>query len=279
TVTFFLSGCGVSSNDSNTNEKVLEYYDNSDCINIDVASGNSLCFDIVFFTKEKVKNVEFVSCTGENIDNNYTVSIFDNTIDIYRDHCYRTLYCSDWMIEMIVTEEKADFAINSITLLVDEEKKEIDFSTPISFCSDSGNDMINDELCATYFPNEFSSTMINSNEVLEYSFAAESDCTIKNISIGAGIELANPQYCINGVKTVSDVLPIDVKKGETFTINFSYESSDLNRFSYVQTNLSLTYEIDGVETTRKGVVIFNPTSPVDEELERIDSYIDFVISK
>ena len=57
TVTFFLSGCGVSSNDSNTNEKVLEYYDNSDCINIDVASGNSLCFDIVFFTKEKVKNV------------------------------------------------------------------------------------------------------------------------------------------------------------------------------------------------------------------------------
>ena len=48
-------------------KNVIDYYDNSDNIQIDVSS-EILSFDIVLLTTNKVSDVSFLTCNGENID-------------------------------------------------------------------------------------------------------------------------------------------------------------------------------------------------------------------
>lgn len=55
-----LSACAGNNTSENTG-----YYDNSAYINVNVAASNVLCFDMVFFTKEKVNSVEYIGLAGE----------------------------------------------------------------------------------------------------------------------------------------------------------------------------------------------------------------------
>lgn len=269
------AGCS----DAEKDQEALEYYDNSRYISIDVVSGNVLCFDIVLFTKEKVNSVECIGLAGEGISaETFNVSVINNTIDIYREHKYKNLYCSDWMIECNSNDENTNYVINEIELMIDGAVRKITFDKPLEYNTGMGNDIFNEELEVYSFPNEFASSLINSGEYVEYSFVANKKLEIKEIYTESEI---NPdvKVFLNENRKKEYSLPLQVEAGTKIDMEISYSSNKLNRFNYVLTNLYVTYIVDGREYTRKGVIVFSPTSPVDGQLRIIDSYIDYVLSK
>lgn len=274
-LTLLAAGCS----DAEKSQDVLEYYDNSKYISIDVVSGNVLCFDLVLFTKEKVNNVECIGLAGEGIGaDTFQVSVINNTIDIYREHEYKNLYCSDWMFECKPNDENTDYVINEIELMIDGTVRKITFDTPITYNTAMGNDIFDEELEVYSFPNEFASSVINSGEYMEYSFVANKKLEIKDVYTEGDIK-PDVKIFLNENREKEYSLPLEVEAGTKIDMEISYSSNNLNEFNYVLTNLYATYSVDGQEYTRKGVIVFSPTSPVDSELKKIDSYIDYILSR
>ncbi len=267
-----LSACAGSNTSENTG-----YYDNSAYINVNVAASNVLCFDMVFFTKEKVNSVEYISLAGEGGADSFRVSVINNTIDIYSDHVYKGLYCSDFMFECTPDKQNADYTIDGIELKINGEAKKFKFRNPIKYNSGEGNNIFDDKLQVYQFPCEFPSAFINSGEYAKYDFIANEKIKLEEIYVGGGLE-ADVKLIQNGMEKECE-FPLEVEAGAELSLNIGYKSEILNEFNYVLTNLYFTYECGGQKYTSKGVIVFSPTSPVDPELKTIDSYIDFITSQ
>lgn len=269
-------GC---SNKKEENKSKSEYYDNSEYIAVDVIANNVLCFDLVFFTANKVESVEFIGFAGEGVKNDsFEVSVINNTLDIYRDHEYKDLYCSDWMFECKPDEDTTQCSINLMELKLDGEIKQIVFNEPLKYRVGEGNDIFNEELQPIAFPNEFASSMINSGESAIYSYIANNDVVLNEVIAGADIDVEVKIY-LNEDKTQEYSLPLKVKSGTKVDMEIAYKSNAQNRFSYVLSNLYITYSVGEEKYTKKGVFVFSPTSPVDEKLKKIDAYIDEILGE
>lgn len=269
----FLSGCGKEKKDDKM------YYDNSGNIIVNVVSEAAPCFDMVFFTEETVNNVEVSKVIGDGInDDTFQVSVMNNTADIYRNHKYKNLYCSDWMFEFKTDENYTEYKITGMELKINGEVRKINFDTPLECINGEGYDVLSKELKAVFFPNEFPSSVINSGEFFTYNFIADKKMTIEEVYVGGNLK-AEVKLFLNDDMTKEYSFPVEVDEGTTVNMFISYKSDVLDIFSYVLTNLYVTYSVGGQKDTCKGVVAFSPTSPVDEELKKIDSLIDYIISK
>ena len=257
---------------------VKDYYDNSANISVNIASEEILSFDMVFFTKEKVDEVEVLNLIGDDINNDtFQISLMNNTADIYRNHKYKSLYCSDWLIDCKSDKDNAEYKINGIVLKINGEVRRIDFGKPLEYINKPGNDIFDEELQVMLFSNEFPSSMINSGEFAGYQFVANEKMKIEKIHVGNNMN-TEVKLFLNDDKITEYSLPVEVEAGTKVNMEIAYNSDELNKFSYVLTNLYVTYSIDGQQRTRKGAMQFSPTSPVDNKLTKIDSLIDFVIS-
>lgn len=258
-------------------KKINDYYDNSEYIRIDVSSGDVLCFDIAFFTKEKMQTVEFVGFEGEGFgSNSFDVTVINNSLDMYGDIPYRELYCSDWMLECKNGDNAAECTISAMVLKLNGESKKITFDEPLKYRAGEGNDMFSGKLVFSMFANEFASSIINSGDPALYCFQAKENVTLKEIKAGAGLDVKVSVFLNDDLNTEYS-LPLKIKAGTKVTMNVTYTSETLNKFNYVLTNLYMLYSTEGEEYTGKAVIVFSPTSPVDENLEKIYTYIDDVI--
>lgn len=111
-----------------------------------------------------------------------------------------------------------------------------------------------------------------------YSYVANKTLVLNEIKAGAGLDVDIKIY-INDDKTKEYGLPLEVEAGTKVDMEIAYSSKVRNKFSYVLTNLYTRYSVGEEEYTRKGVIVFSPTSPVDEKLEKIDAYIDDVVGE
>ena len=269
----FLSGCGKEKKDDKM------YYDNSGNIIVNVVSEAAPCFDMVFFTEETINNVEVSKVIGDGInDDTFQVSVMNNTADIYRNHKYKNLYCSDWMFDFKTDENYTEYKITGMELKINGEVRRINFGTPLEYINGEGYDVLSKELRAVFFANEFPSSAINSGDFFTYNFIADKKMTIEEVYVGGDLK-AEVRLFLNDDMTKEYSFPVEVDEGTMVNMFISYKSDVLDIFSYVLTNLYVTYSVDGQKNTCKGVVAFSPTSPVDEELKKIDSLIDYIISK
>ena len=258
-------------------KNVIDYYDNSDNIQIDVSS-EILSFDIVLLTTNKVSDVSFLTCNGENIDTSkINVSLINNSLESYANLKKEGLYCSDWLIDIEFLEE-GYYKIDNMTLNVDGTEKVLEFKHPIEYTKAGGNDIINEEFYCTSFPCEFPSSMIGTEETIQYEFMTDVDCTFKGLNVKNFFDLSDAVYYVNDVSKKQE-LPIALKKGDKVFVKLNYKKHKeaINQYSYLITNMEVNYELDGNEIVRNGAIVFNPVSPMDEKNKKLDKFVDNVL--
>ena len=74
-------------------------------------------------------------------------------------------------------------------------------------------------------------------------------------------------------------MPLEVSEKTEVVIEVNYESNIMDSFSYVLSNLNIVYSVDGKENVCNGIISFNPTELVSNDLKEIDKFIDYMISK
>lgn len=275
-------GCANKEKDNGDNENTAskDWYDDSDYIKIDCTS-SAFGYSLTFLTKEQVKDVKYVSCTGENVDENTfsNVKIVDNTLENVKDFKYKGLYCSRWMIEADVNTD-GEYKIDSVTLIVDGDKKTLSFKNPIKYTKQSDmNYVVNDEFSAVSFPNEFTVQFFQSGEKCKYEIVAKKDFKLMGVEAGGGAKVIDVEYTVNGVIKDMSEDGIDVKANDEISIDLGYELDDTNDLYYVLTNLFIKYNVDGEDKTSVGPISFKPLSPMDAELNKLKNYMDLMIEQ
>jgi hypothetical protein len=271
-LTFVAGVLMIGCSRKNEESREVDYYDNSDNIQIDVSS-EVLSFDVVLLTKDKLSDVRFVACSGKNLDaSNINVSILNNSLDSYSDSKTEGLYCSDWLIDMEFAEE-GDYEIDSLTLNVNGTEKVLEFKYPLKYKKEGGNDVINGQFYNTFVQSELPSSIIGTDETVQYEFETGVDCTFKGLNIKDFFDLSDAIYYVNGEK---QELPISLKKGDKVYVQMNYKehNDDINQYTYLLTNIEAVYELDGNEIVRSNAIVFDPISPMDEENEKLDLFVN-----
>ena len=274
-VTFALCGC---SKKSEVNQSNSAYYDNSDNIMIDVTA-STFGFDIAFLTEEKINSVYLASYSGTGLDyENTQYFIYNNSLDLYSDYKYKGLYCSDWMIEFSFPDNSS-VSIDSIALSINGEKRVVTFDNPLKYSNVSSYEyIINDVLYATNFPNEFSSAVINSDQVFTYEFEAAEACVLREVEMEGPLDIDIEGIMVNDLDVDGLSDGISLSQGDKLTMNLSYHGKELNECSYVMGDFILTYDIDNTEKQSTAVVVFNPLSPMDNKLVKLKTFADYIIA-
>ena len=264
---FLLLGCN-----KNIEKK---YYDNSKDIHINITS-SILSFNLTFITSDKIKEVKYLLCQGKNFDyDNVNVSIVNNSLDMYKDKKIDGLYCSNWTVN-IEFEQEGYYEVDSLTLELDGEKKEIEFTDPIKYTKGEENNIINDEFKCDVFPCSFPSSYVENDEVIQYEFNAEKNFKLLETTFSDYFDASVIKVFLND-KEVG--FPVDIKEGDNFTfkIKFSSQNKRVNKYCYVMGNLFIKYEFNGNEIKRNGALVFDPISPMDEKLDKLKELIDYVV--
>lgn len=267
------AGCGKKE------EKYENVYDNSDAIHIDVKA-ESFGFEIIILSKEKVQSLSLVSYSGKNLDfANTKTACINNSLEIYRDYKYKGFYCSNWMLEFIFPGN-SNIEIDSVTLGIDGEKRVLTFAQPIRYSNSSENKyIINDELYAMVFPNEFPSSALKGNGRYQYMFGAARDCVVKGINCSGNVKIVNPVFSVNDNMTLLEDDGIALKAGDQLSIELSLQGDEADEYSYCISDFIVTYEVDRVERKSSAALVFNPLSPMDENLNNLKLFVDHKLSE
>lgn len=270
---FCVAGC--SKDDTESSKKA--YYDNSDNIYVDVVANDGFSFDINFVTKEKIREVNYLSIISDLDTSEFDISVINNTIDSYSNYKYKGFYCADFMFDCELKTQANEYIIRGIVLEINGQKKKIEFKNPIKYKKGEENTIFNEDFQVRAFANGFSSSIINSNERPVYKFYANKKLTIEKIETIAGLNV-DVSVFLNNDKTKYK-LPLEVSEKTEVVIEVNYESNIMDSFSYVLSNLNIVYSVDGKENVCNGIISFNPTELVSNDLKEIDKFIDYMISK
>ncbi|MBO4484299.1 MAG: hypothetical protein J5738_02810 [Lachnospiraceae bacterium] len=270
---YIIAGCGKE-------EKSLEsIYDNSDAVHIDVKA-ESFGFEIVILSKEKVQSLTLVSYSGKNLDYaNTKTTCINNSLEIYRNYRYKGFYCSNWMLEFTFPSN-SNIEIDSVTLGIDGEKRVLTFAQPIRYSNSADYKyIINDELYAMTFPNEFSSSALKGNGRYHYLFGAARDCVVKGINTSGNVKIVNPYFSVNDIPVSLGNDGIALKAGDQLSIELSLQGDGADEYSYCISDFIVTYEVDGVERKSSAALVFNPLSPMDDELNNLKLFVDHKLNE
>ena len=273
-----LGGCGNTIDDG-TGESKGNYYDNSDLIRAD-NRGSMTGFDFVILSREKVNDVVYVqSWNGTEQNAQVTVVITKNTLKEYEDFKYRGLYCSCWLFDLRCNEG-VNCIIDKMELKVDGEPKTIYFKSPIRMGGSTDDLYIfNDYLSGTFVPNDFSSRVLVKEESFEYVFEVLHDCVYIGAEVGAGLEIANVECFVNG-QSVTGASRIDLHAGDDFRIHMTYSAGKENlngSYIFSVTDLAIKFVVRDQVRTATVPITFSPISPMDSELNKLKTFIDFCV--
>ena len=235
-IIFLFSGC------SSGQRETADFMNNASNIFVNSKSLNTLSFNVALFSKQKIEKIDYVGIAGVNVNNNdYTVNIIDSNIDVLNSYKYKDLYIKYIMVEIIAKGDVENCTIKNIILNVDGVRQSLSFSTPVNHIFSEGN-VFTEELQISVIPNEFPSSFINNEQgVVTYKFYATEDVVLQGIRLDNFLSVANVVYAIGEENPHSAHFPINVKKGETISISFSFTSDSANELSYVATNLYFDY--------------------------------------
>lgn len=269
--------CIVGCSKNNTSSDKLDYYDNSDNLYVDVVANDGFSFDINFVTKEKIKDVKYLSIISDLDTDVVDINVINNTIDSYSNYKYKDFYCADYMFDCTLKTQVDEYIINGIVLEINGQKKKLEFKNPIKYKKGEENTIFNENFQVRAFANGFSSSMINSDEKPVYKFYANKKLTIEKIETIAGLNV-DVSVFLNNDKTKYE-LPLEVEEKTEVIIEVKYTSDTMNSFSYVLSNLNIVYSVDGTKNVCNGIISFNPTELVSNDLKEIDNFIDYMISE
>lgn len=275
---FLLVGlCACENSDSETESQ--NFFVNADNIHINL-NASILSFDISFLTADKIKDLTYLTCKGKNVNpSKIKVSVTDNRLDSYENLRTEGLYCSDWLIDMTF-EEDGEYEIEAITFRIDGTEKTVTFDNPLKYTKGEVEGVFNDELYCSYFPCEFSSSMIGSDEWIEYDFNSDVDCTLTEIKLRSYFDISDAEYYLNGAEQKS-TLPIDLKKGDALKVRIHFSNCDdtVDAYSYLMTNLEYRYQYNGETKIKSRAVVFNPLSPMDDKNEKLIDFVKHMVGK
>jgi hypothetical protein len=271
-IIFLFSGC------SSGQWETADFMNNASNVFVNSKSLNTLSFNVALFSKQKIEKIDYVGIAGVNVNNNdYTVNIIDNNIDVLNSYKYKDLYIKYIMVEIIAKGDVKNCTIKNIILNVDGVRQSLSFSTPVNHIFSEG-DIFTEELQISVIPNEFPSSFINNEqEVVTYKFYATEDVVLQGIRLDNFLSVANVVYAIGEENPHSAHFPINVKKGETISISFSFTSDSANELSYVATNLYFDYltKADNKKLFNSVSVVFDPVYPVfNNDATNINKIVD-----
>ena len=106
-IIFLFSGC------SSGQRETADFMNNASNIFVNSKSLNTLSFRVALFSKQKIEKIDYVGIAGVNVNNNdYTVNIIDNNIDVLNSYKYKDLYIKYIMVEIIAKGDVENCTIN-----------------------------------------------------------------------------------------------------------------------------------------------------------------------
>ncbi|MCI8409281.1 MAG: hypothetical protein HFJ09_08450 [Lachnospiraceae bacterium] len=251
-----LTGCGKKST-----TEVHEFYDNGKYISVDVQA-DVISFNLALLTKDKVKEVNYLSLGGEDVSpTDFSGEIDANMVEQIENYHYRDLYFSYWLVTVTPNEEVTTAEINNMNISVDGEKRKIEFSTPIKFSSGSGT-KFSGALEASVVPNEFSSSFIDNTQTCIYTWNATEKLKITDIKANAFIE---PHIkFINEEKIESDKTSEKELSGSV-TAEIVFKPLVECKFQSICTTMTVKYETEKGEDEFRTPLVFDPVYPINEE--------------
>lgn len=278
----FLCACS-NVKEKNKNEdsgELKEFYCNAKDITVNAQTENIMDFNISFFTKDKVKEVELLKVNGdEKQDIGFNVNCINayEDIDIVLNHKYKGLYFYDCIVEMTWSEQPKDYKIENIELKINDEVRTIKFANPLSYkiaeCKYS-----NGALTMYRWANAFGSRFLVNDEPVIYSFKAEENVTIGEVyTLDKDVKAKIENVMVNG-KPVSFDDNIQLNKGDMVDLSVVYSSDVYSENSYVTTNFVIECEYNSIVDKLSGQICFNPVDSVNpENFSNLDKYIEYII--
>lgn len=251
-----LTGCGKKST-----TEVNEFYDNGKYISVDVQA-DVISFNLALLTKDKVKEVNYLSLGGEDVSpTDFSGEIDANMVEQIENYHYRDLYFSYWLVTVTPNEEVTTAEINNMNISVDGEKRKIEFATPIKFSFGSGT-KFSGALEASVVPNEFSSSFIDNTQTCIYTWNATEKLKITDIKANAFIE---PHIkSINEEKIESDKTSEKELSGPV-TAEIVFKPLVECKFQSICTTMTVKYETEKGEDEFRTPLVFDPVYPISEE--------------
>ena len=261
-------------------DEVEDFYCNQQYIKYDANASEVICFNLTFFTKEKIESIKLQDMVGENITtNDYEVNILNNSVEELEDYQYRGLYTSVWMFEMKPNKEVDYCELQQINLVINGEVKEIVFRDPIKNVFQGGN-TLSDVFLGMNLPNGFSSRFYNNtNNTAMYLFEVQEDITLESIECKSILtpKIVSVKIGSNVIENVS--FPISLQKGQHVEIELCFEGEDeINQFYDVATNLEFNYIYHDKIQKSELFLQFDAIYPIQNgNLIHINEYIDRMI--
>ena len=158
-IIFLFSGC------SSGQRVTADFMNNASNVFVNSKSLNTLSFRVALFSKQKIEKIDYVGIAGVNVNNNdYTVNIIDNNIDVLNSYNYKDLYIKYIMVEIIAKGDVENCTIKNIILNVDGVRQSLSFSTPVNHIFSEGF-IFTEELQISVIPNEIPSSFINNEQL------------------------------------------------------------------------------------------------------------------
>lgn len=271
-IIFLFAGC------SGGQQENADFINNASNFFINSKSSDTLSFNVAFFSKRKIDKIDYIGIEGVNINNDdYIVNIIDNNIGALNSYKYKGLYIKYIMVEITAKDNIKNCAFENLILNVDGVRQSLKFSTPVNHIFSEGN-IFAEELQISVIPNEFPSSFINNKqECVTYEFYATEDVELQGIRFDDFLSVSNVIYAIGDEDPHNADFPIDVKKGETIKISFSFTSNSANELSYVATNIYFDYltKSDNEKLFNSVFIVFDPIYPiVENDTTNINKIID-----
>lgn len=280
-IILFLSSILISCSQLNSDNDTTGLYSNAEKILISSENESSLSFEITLFSKNKIKQYEYLGLEGTNIDN-LDVEMTDNTIDKIKNHKYKDYYTTVLIITITPEQQfNREIEINKLVLNINGESNKVEFTTPIIHAFEGGN-VFTDDLLPYVMTNEMTSMSIKNNDEFLYQFEAKKDLQIENIYAKDFLTPSISKMNIGG-NIVEDEIqyPISIPANTMVELALQFNGNEptINELNYISTNLFFEYIAEGnPEKQTNGVVVFlNPIYPILDDLNKVENYIDTYI--
>lgn len=280
-IILFLSSILISCSQLNSDNDMTGLYSNAEKILISSENESSLSFEITFFSKNKIKQYEYLGLEGTNIDN-LDVEMTDNTIDKIKNHKYKDYYTTVLIITITPEQQfNREIEINKLVLNINGESNKVEFTTPIIHAFEGGN-VFTDDLLPYVMTNEMTSMSIKNNDEFLYQFEAKRDLQIENIYAKDFLTPSISKMNIGGNIVEEEIqYPISIPANTMVELALQFNGNEptINELNYISTNLFFEYIAEGnPEKQTNGVVVFlNPIYPILDDLNKVENYIDTYI--
>lgn len=260
-----------------SNNGMLDLYSNAEKVLISSENESSLSFELVLFSKNKIKKYEYIGLEGTNIEH-LTVEIADNTIDKIKKHKYKHYYTNVFMITVTPKKKLSqEIVINKLVLNINGEANKVEFTTPIVHSFEGGNIFTHDFI-PTIIPNDMTSIMTKSDDEIVYQFEAKKAIQLEKIHAKKFLTVN-----ISKIKIGENIfdehiqLPISIPADSMVEISLQLSGDEpaIDKLNYISTNLFFEYTtVENVKKQTNGVVVFlNPIYPILDDLNKVENYL------